>query len=60
MADCTGEAHDRGQWRTVLEWLIIGSVADCTGVAHDRGQRRTVLVWLMMGVSGGLYWCVSL
>jgi len=24
MAHCTGVAHDRGQWRTVLVWLIIG------------------------------------
>jgi hypothetical protein len=56
VADCIGVAHDRDQWRTVLVWLMIGSVADCTRVAHDRIQWRTVLVWLMRGERGGLYW----
>ena len=53
--DCTGVVHDRGQWRTLLVWFMIESVAECTGVVHDRDQWRTVLEWFMIRVSGGLY-----
>ena len=57
MADCTGVAHDSGQWRTVLVWLMIGVSGGLYCVVHDRGQWRTVLVWLLIVITGGLYWC---